>query len=64
MESKKTIKQAKNNFGLAKPESQTGKQESNKKIIEMKEKATLNLSLCTLETLEDALDKAKAPIQR
>ncbi len=74
-ENNKAIKQAKTNFGLATPESQDVKPESNKtikilknkeikqddnkKIIEMKEKATFNLSLCTLETLEDAWIKLK-----
>jgi uncharacterized tellurite resistance protein B-like protein len=41
------------------PKNKAIMQDGNKEIIEMKEKATFNLSLSTLETLEDAWIKLK-----
>lgn len=49
-ESNKTIKL---------PKNKAIQQDNGKEIIEMKEKATFNLSLSTLETLEDAWIKLK-----
>src|ERR1700722_19491317 len=52
-----------NNKTIKLPKNKEIKQESVKEIIEVKEKATFNLSLSILETLEDAWIKLKRQIK-